>query len=316
MLRLENPVRQPAILQPQQIAQRVFTARQNNQVRTRQLLRMAHVAYTYVRLGGQRVEVGKVRDMRQLHHRHVNLVGPRVAVLALLQRDAVLIFQLNLQPRHHAQYRHVRQRFNLLNAGVQQRNIAAKLIDDHPLHPRPFVVAQQRQRAVNRRENAAAIDIRHQNHRALRHLRHAHIDDIAVAQVDFRRATRPFQHQHVILARQTAIDAEDLLAQTRFVVVIADGVHIARHFSHQHNLRFAVAGWLEQNGVHPHVRGNTCGFRLKNLRPPHLFAVQGDPGIKRHILRFERRGAQAILIKNSAQPRHQHTFADVRGGAL
>ena len=98
--------------------------------------------------------------------------------------------------------------------------------------------------------------------------------------------------------------------------MIADGIHAGCYLAHQHNLRFAVAGWLEQNRVHSHVWRDARRFSLKNLRAPHLFAVRRNTGVKRHILRLKRRGAQAILIEDAAQPRHQHTFANIRGGTL
>ena len=166
------------------------------------------------------------------------------------------------------------QRFNLFNTRVQQRHVAAKLIDNHPFHPRPLMLVQQRQCAVDSGKHAAPVYIGHQNHRTLCHLGHAHIDDIAVAQVNLRRAARPFQHQHVKLARQALVDRHDLLAQARLVVVIADGIHAGCHLTHQHYLRFAVAGWLKQNRVHPHVRRDARRFRLENLRAAHLFAVR------------------------------------------
>ncbi len=159
---------------------------------------------------------------------------------------------------------------------------------------------QQRQRAINSGEYAAPVDIRHQNNRTLGHFRHSHIDDIAIAQIDFRRASGAFQHNNVIFLRQTVIDRKDLLTQTRFIVMVTHRIHIGRHFPHQHDLRQAIAGRFEQHRVHTHIWRDPRGFRLKNLRPPHLFTIRRNTRIKRHILRFKRRGTQTILIKNAA----------------
>ncbi len=143
---------------------------------------------------------------------------------------------------------------------------------------------KQRQGAVNCREHAAPVDIRDQNNRALRQFRHPHVDDIAVAQIDFRGAPRPFQHHHLILCRQALVDLAHRFTQPGFVVVIADGIHIAGDFAHQHNLRPAIAGWLKQNWVHAHVGSNARRLGLKNLGSAHLFAIGCDTGVERHIL--------------------------------
>ena len=180
--------------------------------------------------------------MRYLHHGNVDIALGGSQVFSLLQRHAVFVFQIHLQPRHNAQHRHAGQVFYLLNTRVKQRNIATKFIDDDPFHPRPLAIVQKRQRAVDGGKDAASVNVRHEEHRALRHFGHPHVDDIAIAQVNLRRAARAFQHQHVILPGQAVIDVADLLPQARFVLVVADRVHIGRHLPHQHHLRFTVAG--------------------------------------------------------------------------
>ena len=309
-------MRHTAFAQPAQIAERVFTARQDNHIHARQLLRLANVADADVRLRRQRVEIGKIGDVRHLNHGNLNITPVGTQIFPFLQRDAVLIFKIDVQPRHDAEHRDAGERFYLLDPGVEQRHVAAKFVDNHPLDPRALVVVQQREGAVDRGEYAAAIDIRHEDHRALRHLGHAHVDDVAIAQVDLRRAARPFQHQHIMFGGQAVIDREDLFAQARLIFVIAHRVHIGRHLAHQHHLRFAVAGRLEQHRVHAHVRRDPRRFGLENLRPAHLFAIWRNTRIERHILRFKRRGALTVLIKNTAQPRDQHAFTDVGSGAL
>ena len=201
-----------------------------------------------------------------------------------LQRDAVLILEIHVKPWHNAQHRHPGQRLDLLYPGAQERHIAAEFIDDHPFHPRPLLRLQQRQRAVNRGKHPAAVDIGHQDHRALRHLGHAHIDDIAVAQVNLRRTAGPFQHQRLILPGQALVDREDLFAQARLVLVIAHRVHAGRHLPHQDHLRLTVAGGLEQNRIHADIRRNPGRFGLENLCPAHLFAIRRNAGVQRHIL--------------------------------
>ena len=309
-------MRHAALAQPAEVAERIFTARQDHHIHARQLLRLANIADADVRLRRQRVEIGKIGDVRHLNHGNLNIAPVGAQIFPFLQRDAVLIFKIDVQPRHDAEHRDAGERFYLLDPGIQQRHVAAKFINNHALDPRALAIVQQRERAVDRGEYAAAIDIRHEDHRALGHLGHAHIDDVAIAQIDLRRTSCPFQHQHIMFGGQAVINREDLFPQARFIFVIAHRVHIGRHLAHQHHLRFAVAGWLKQHRVHAHIRDNTRRFGLENLRAAHLFAIRRDTGIKRHILRFKRRGALPVLIKDAAQPRDQHAFADVRSGAL
>ena len=172
----------------------------------------------------------------------------------------------------------------MFNARHQQGDITAEFIDDHTDHPGAFVVCQQGECAVNRGEHTTAIDIRHQDHRCVYHLRHAHIHNVAVAQIDLRRAARTFQHNDVVLRSQVIVNIADHGFQLWFVEVILRRIHILRDFPHQDNLGFAVRGRFEQNRVHAHIRFYTGSFRLKDLRPAHLFAVTGDPRVQCHIL--------------------------------
>ena len=205
-MQLHDAVRYPAFTQPHQIAKGIFAAGQNHQIGPHQLFRLANIAHTHIRLRSKRIEIRKVRNVRDLHNGDVDVAFISAQILALLQCNAIFIFQINIQPWHHAQHRNTGQRFNLLDTGVQQRHITAKLIDDHPFYACAFVIVQQRQRAVNGGEYPTTIDIRHQNDRALRHFCHAHIDDIAIAQVNLCRAPRTFQHQHIELLRQAVIN--------------------------------------------------------------------------------------------------------------
>ena len=53
------------------------------------------------------------------------------------------------------------------------------------------------------------------------------------------------------------------------------------------------------------------GLRLHDLGPAHLEAVGCYGGVERHILRLERRDAQAVLRENAAQPRADEALAGV-----
>lgn len=117
----------------------------------------------------------------------------------------------------------------------------------------------------------------------MRHLGHAHIDDIAVAQVNLRRTAGAFQHQRLILSGQALVDREDLLAQARLVLVIAHRIHAGRHLPHQHHLRLTVAGGLEQNQFMRTSGAIPAASAWKICARP-IFAIRRNAGVQRHIL--------------------------------
>ena len=77
------------------------------------------------------------------------------------------------------------------NARVKNCFITAKIIDDQALDPGPLLRLQQRHRPIERRKDAAPVDIRAQQDRGIRHLRHTHIDDVLLLQIDLRLDSPP-----------------------------------------------------------------------------------------------------------------------------
>ncbi len=72
---------------------------------------------------------------------------------------------------------------------------------------------------------------------------------------------------------------------------------------------------LQQHRVHGGDRVAPRGAGLQRLGPPDLAAIGGDGGVVRHVLRLERRDAQAAIGEGAAKPRHQQRLADVGTGA-
>ena len=83
---------------------------------------------------------------------------------------------------------------------VEQGCVAAELVDDEADDRRGVLGRERRLRSENLREYAAAIDVADERDRALGGAREAHVGDVALAQVDLRRAARAFD-QHEIGAR-------------------------------------------------------------------------------------------------------------------
>jgi hypothetical protein len=68
--------------------------------------------------------------------------------------------------------------------------------------------------------------------------------------------------------------------------------------------------------VHIHRGGDAGGFRLDNLRPADFPAALRYEGVKRHILRLERRHLIAVLFKNAAQRGDNNALTHRGSGTL
>ena len=75
-------------------------------------------------------------------------------------------------------------------AGASSDGVAAELVEDEAAHQGALVRREPLPRAEQGREGAAAVDVADQQHVGLGMQRHAHVDDVAGAQVDLGRAAR------------------------------------------------------------------------------------------------------------------------------
>ena len=78
--------------------------------------------------------------------------------------------------------------------GLSSAAVAAEAVDQQAAHPRALVGLEQLQRADERREHAAAVDVADEQHRRVGEPRDGHVHEVAVAQVDLGRAARALDH--------------------------------------------------------------------------------------------------------------------------
>ncbi len=135
------------------------------------------------------------------------------------------------------------------------------------------------QGADQMRKHAAAIDIRHQYHRAVHRLGKAHIGDIALPQVDFRRTAGALHHNHLILLAQTLVRCQHRLHRGGFVIVVNPGVHILQRATVNDHLGTGIGIGLEQHRVEVGVRLETAGHGLYRLGPADFATVHGDRAV-------------------------------------
>ena len=218
----------------QQILNRVLGAGQYYDVRALQLARAGDIPHLCAAGKRQRLKVGKVRYMAQPYHGHVNVATARHAAQPL--GHAVLVLQLDVHPRHHAQHRHAYALLQHSQPRLQYLYVAAKLVDYDALHARALIVLQQHHRAQQRRKYAAQVYVAHQYYRRVGSLGHGHIDYVALAQIDLGRRTCAFQHHKVNAPLKFVVRLLDHAAQLGLVVVVLHGGHAAQRTAVDYDL--------------------------------------------------------------------------------
>ena len=215
--------------------------------------------------------------------------------------------------RDDAEHRLSRLFLQKFDSRRKERDVTAKLVDDKPLDERSFILFQKLQSADERSERTAAIDIGNEQNGRIQILRHAHVDDVVRLEIDLGRASRALNDDGFVLrieTRQRFFDRRKRFERIALVVLLR--CHIADRLSHEHDLRAGVSCRLQQDGIHVDKRFKSRGFRLGDLRTPHLQTIFRDIGIERHVLRFEGDDAPPLLPKDAAERRRQDALSNMR----
>ena len=295
---------------PLQVVDGIFRPRQQDHVGAAQLLDGTDVAHTDAVQDFQRVEIGIVRHARHLDDSNVD-EGVLQLFFGQAVRQAVFILDVHMQHGQHPDDGDARLGFQHIQAGLEDADVAAEFIDDDAFDHGAFFRVEEHDRAVHGREDAAAVNIGHEQDGRLGHAGHAHVDDILVLQVDFRRAAGAFNDNDVVLGAQGVKGFLDIRDEILFIPVIFHGGHRADGFSVDDDLGPTVAGRLQQDRIHAYVRLDAGRFGLHDLGPPHLRPLDGNEGIQRHILRFKGCHLISRLMQDTAQPRRDEALARI-----
>ena len=184
-------------------------------------------------------EVGKVGDAD-----HGNVQHAFAGMLVQAGGQAVFVIQIQLGVGHHAHHGDAAHFLERGQAGAQNLNVAAELVDDQALHHGALVFVEQLHSAVQLREHAARIDVAYQQHGCLCHLGHAHVGQVVGLQVDFRRAACAFDdHDVEVLGKRVEGILHGRL-QVGLVGVVVGRLHGIQHFSQHDHLAAHVARGL------------------------------------------------------------------------
>ena len=306
-----------ALAQPLQVAASVLRARQDDEVGWRDRVGGADVAKVDARMQPQRVEVGVIADPRNRRDDHAQRVDRVIRGDRRCARQPVLGLQVqSLDEGQYPECRSARTLAQHVEARLQQRGVAAEAVDDEAARTGAFGRGQQLERADELGEHAAALDVAHQEHRAVDRLGETHVGDVVLAQVDLGRTAGPLDQDHVVVGGEARVRGEGGLARDALVLVISARIEVRNRASVDDDLRVALAGGLEEYRVHVGHGIDAGGRRLRRLRPPDLAAIGRDRAVERHVLGLEGGDAHAPPCQHAAQTGHHRALAGIGGRAL
>ncbi len=285
--------------QPVEVAARAFAAGQNDQIARWNGLTGTHPAHLDLGMQAQRIEVGVVTDARQHGYRDPQAL--HIFDHAGIAGQGVLCFQMQtLQVGQHAQHGFARLLGQPIQPRRQQTDITAEAIDNQSGNPCSLAGREQGQGAVQMGEYATPVDVAHQPHRAVRCLGEAHVSDVLVTQVNFRRAAGAFNEHHVISGTEPLIRCQHGLHGNRLVVMIAPGVHVGQCPPVDNDLRTDVSIGFEQHRVHIGMRFQEGCLGLHRLSAADFATVHSDCAVESHVLGFKGDHAHAAPRQQAA----------------
>ena len=255
-----------------------------------------------------------IADARQSRHHHPQRIK---SLGALIGVDRILGLQMQImQVRQYTQHRLAGMRFQPVQAGLQQRDIAAKTIDDKALDPRLLALREQCQRTDQVGKHPALVDVGNQNHRAIHRFGKAHVGDITRAQIDLCRRACTLDHYGVVAGEQTLVRRQHRAQRRGLVSVVSHCIHAADRMTMNNHLGAHIGIGFEQHRIHIGMRLQVRGLGLHRLGAADLTAINRHRRVQCHILWFERHYLDVLMTQPTAQGGDQRTLAGIRGGAL
>ena len=240
---------------------------------------------------------------------------PRGSPTVPILEPAILFRQPVTGPhRNGGHHRHAGQFQHALGRRGQQAGIAPEAVQHEALQTPAVILGNQRPGAVQVREGASPIDVRHQQAGRIGMPRHAQVHHVAGLQVDLGRRPRPLDHDHVVLAAQRIQGLRQQRPDLGAAGPPGQRSQLGVDPAQQHHLAAGVGLGLEQQRIHLHRRlhpGRQC---LEILGTADL-AARHHAGVVAHVLRLEGRHPQPLPRIPAAQRRAQPALAGPAAGA-
>ena len=240
---------------------------------------------------------------------------PRGSPTVPILEPAILFRQPVTGPhRDGGHHRHAGQFQHALGRRGQQARIAPEAVQHESLQTPAVVLGNQCPGAVQVREGASPIDVRHQQAGGIRVPRHAQVHHVAGLQVDLGRRPRPLDHDHVVLAAQRIQGLSQQRPDLGAAGPPGQRGQLGIDAPQQHHLAAGVGLGLEQQRIHLHRGLHPGRQRLEILGAADL-AARHHAGVVAHVLRLEGRHPQPLPRIPAAQRRAQPALAGPAAGA-
>ncbi len=296
----DDGVGQAAVAEPGQVGRGGLAAGHQHDVRVGDVGGVNRPSDHDTGFAGQRLDVGRVRRARQPDRRHPQ---PTRATRWLRSahhatghhRQRVFGVQPQVvDVRQHTVGGAAGELAQLVQPGLQQRRVAAELVDDEAGDQRLVGRFEHCKGAEQVREQSAAVDVSNQHNGKASRAGKPQIRQIGCAQIDFSWRSGTLANDGVELRpKRLQLDGHHRGEPVAMLDVVtrSDSAH---HLTAHYELRRAVATRLEQHWVEPHARRKSCGPGLHRLRAADFAALDSDRGVVGHVLGLERRHADTL----------------------
>ena len=197
----------------------------------------------------------------------------------------------------------------------EEFHVAMELVDDEALEALPVVFIKDGQGADDGGDDAAPVDVAHEESWNIDGPGKAHICQIAIPQIDFGGAAGTLHDDEVGLRREFLEAFHDGWHELLAVFEEIPRRHGGRPFALDDDLGTRIGFRFQEHGVHVDGCGLAGGAGLERLGPADFAAVLGDGGIVGHVLRFEGHDFQSAIGKSPAQAGGHQGLAHVGAGA-
>ncbi len=191
--------------EPAKIRDRALAPGHDDEIGRAELGRRRDPAHADPGLLGERLEVVEVREAREPDDR--DLDRHALAARGLARRVEIERILGGRQPagdpRHDPEHGHARARGQLLEPRTEHRHVAAEPVHDEAAHARAVGRIEERERAHECSEHAAAVDVADEQDARVGEPGDAHVHDLGRREVDLGGTPCAFDDDEVVGAPET-----------------------------------------------------------------------------------------------------------------
>ncbi len=220
-----------------------------------------------------------------------------------------------LHPGDDADEGHAGALLQVARGRREQRLVAAELVEHEAPKRGAVGVVDQCPRAVEVGEGAAAVDVGDEDDRRPGGVGRAHVRQVGGAQVRLGGAPGAFDEDELVLVEQLPQCRLGDRPERTGPVAPTPRPELVVDPAQDDHLAAVVRLRLHEDRVHPDVRLDAGGERLEVLGDADLTAVD-NAGVVRHVLRLERRDANAAAVEHARERGREQALAGRARDAL